>query len=106
MLEPCPHGEEGEVHGGGGGQEGGARDEHPGTSRQQEEGQTTDVSPELAENSSVEEHLRERADQGEEASEEVEDHHGVGVEESGVEGGREDMQQDVEVGPESEPGIV
>ena len=58
VKEPGPHGEEGEVHGGGGGEEGGAGDEHPGTGHQQGQAQPAHVGSELAENSAVEINLK------------------------------------------------
>ena len=58
VEEPGAHGEESEVHGGGGGQEGGARDVHPGAGGQQGKTQPAHVGSELAENSAVEIDLR------------------------------------------------
>ena len=51
-------------------------------------------------------HLGQGAEEGEEAAEEVEDHHGVWLEEGGVQSGGEEVEQEVEVGPEGEPGVV
>ena len=51
-------------------------------------------------------HLGQGAEEGEEAAEEVEDHHGVWLEEGDVESGREEVEEEVEVGPEGEPGVV
>ena len=51
-------------------------------------------------------HLSQRAEEGEEAAEEVEDHHGVWLEEGDVQPGREEVEEEVEVGPEGEPGVV
>ena len=53
MLEPCPHGEEGEVHGGGGREEGGARDEHPRAGHHHTQAQPTNIGSELAQNTTV-----------------------------------------------------
>ena len=51
-------------------------------------------------------HLGQRAEEGEETAEEVEDHHGVGLEEGGVESGGQEVELEVEVGPQGEPGLV
>ena len=47
MLEPCAHGEECQVHAGGGGQEGGARDEHARTAHHDAETQSPNIGSEL-----------------------------------------------------------
>ena len=53
-MEPGSHGEEGEVHGGSRGKEGGAGDEHPGTEHEKGEAEPTYIGPELAENTAIE----------------------------------------------------
>ena len=58
VKEPGPHGQESEVHRGGGGEEGGAGDEHPGAAHQQGQTQPAHVGSELAENSAVEINLQ------------------------------------------------
>ena len=58
MVEPGSHGEQAEVHGGGGGEEGGAGDEHSCAGHQQSQTQPAHVGSELAENSAVEINLK------------------------------------------------
>ena len=57
MLEPGTHREEREVQRGGGGQEGGARDEHPGAGGQQAQAQPPNIGTKLAQHTAVEIHL-------------------------------------------------
>ena len=51
-------------------------------------------------------HLTEGTDEAEHAPEEVEDQHGVCLEEAGVDPARDGVGQDVEVGAEGELGVV
>ena len=53
MLEPGTHREEREVHRGGGGQEGGARDKHPGAGHHDPQTQPPYISSELAQYSTI-----------------------------------------------------
>ena len=57
MVEPGSHGEQAEVHGGGGGEEGGARDEHAGAGGQQAQAQPPNIGTKLAQHTAVEIHL-------------------------------------------------
>ena len=100
VVEPGPHGEEGQVHGGGGRQEGRARDEHATTEDKQRQAQPPNVGSELTEDTAIEVHLHistvqpihqtaaadlaESTDKTQQASEEVEDQHGVGLEHPGA----------------------
>ena len=49
-------------------------------------------------------HLAKSTDEAEETPEEVEDEHGVWLEDSGVDPGRQGVHQDVQVRTQSEPG--
>ena len=97
LLEPCTHGHQGEVHGGGGREEGGARDEHAGAAQHDAQTQPPNIGTKLTENTSVEIHLAQSRHQSKDEPHEVEDQHGVGLSQGGVEPAWSQVNEDVEI---------